>query len=97
MTQIHGGNSVHPISRWMEKKRHRHETDFIQLNISKCIGCFQCIEVCSKNIIHKISILMHKHAIIRNGGECAGCGKCVKVCNAGAISNIIHIQEGIYE
>lgn len=89
MTRTQTGNSVNPVSRRMEKKRHRHETVYIQLDTSKCTACFKCIEACSKNVIGKINILIHKHAIIRNGEECVGCGKCVKVCDAGAISSII--------
>lgn len=82
------GNSVHPVNRRMEKKTRRKKSDYIQLNTSKCTACFKCIEACSKKVIGKIDILIHKHAIIRNGEECVGCGKCIKVCDAGAISSI---------
>jgi len=79
------------------KKRHRQETSYIQLNTSECTACFKCIEACPKNVIGKINILIHKHAVIRNGEECTGCGRCVKVCDAGAISSIMQIRERIYE
>jgi NAD-dependent dihydropyrimidine dehydrogenase PreA subunit len=69
----------------MKNSRNKNETAYIQLNTSKCIGCFQCNEVCSKGVLGKINILIHKHALIRNGETCVGCGKCVKICNAGAI------------
>ncbi len=71
------------------KKSHRGETPYIQLDTSKCTACFKCVEVCSKNVIGKINIIIHKHAIIRKGGECTGCGRCVKVCDAGALTSLI--------
>ena len=89
MMQKQNRTSVNPNIRRLEKKRPGRETDYIQLNTSKCTACFKCIEACSKNVIGKINILIHKHAIIRNGEECVGCGKCLKVCNAGAISHMI--------
>ena len=97
MKRTQTGNSVHPLSRSTEKKRNKHETDYIQLNTSKCTACFKCIEACSKNVIGKINIIIHKHAIIRNGEECLGCGKCVKVCETGAIISKLQKQEALYE
>lgn len=88
MKFIHRGNYADPDGLRIEKKRGRHETAYVQLDTSKCTACFKCVEACSKNVIGKINILIHKHAIIRNGGECTGCGRCVKVCDAGALSII---------
>ncbi len=98
MRQIHGrGLPGTDKSGALVKKRHRQETLYIQLNTSECTACFKCIEACPKNVIGKINILIHKHAVIRNGEECTGCGRCVKVCDAGAISSIIQKKERKYE
>ncbi len=96
MKLINRGNSADSSVRSIEKKRNRHETAYIHLDTSKCIACFKCVEACSKNVIGKINILIHKHAIIRNGVECTGCGRCVKVCDAGALS-IRQKQQEIHE
>ncbi len=63
-----------------------HSTPYIQLDTHKCVGCFKCVEVCPKDVIGKVHILWHKHAIIRQPEKCIGCYKCVKVCEVSAIT-----------
>lgn len=61
-------------------------TAFVKLDTKKCEACWKCMNVCSNNVISRINLPWHKHAIFVNQSTCAGCIKCVKVCNAGAIS-----------
>lgn len=60
--------------------KHSHYTKFINMNTTSCIGCWDCITSCPKNVIAKVHFLWHKHAIIRNADNCIGCLNCIKVC-----------------
>jgi Fe-S-cluster-containing hydrogenase component 2 len=66
----------------------RSKNDFIQLNTRRCDGCWECIEACPKQVLGKIDVIWHRHAIIRNAEACNGCKKCVLVCESGAIDYI---------
>lgn len=67
-------------------KKPLHFTHYIALDTEKCTGCFQCVEVCQRNVIGKIKFLWHKHALILHGNDCIGCYKCVGVCKYKAIT-----------
>jgi uncharacterized Fe-S center protein len=58
---------------------------FVQLDTHKCQACWQCVHACRKNVLGKIVVLWHKHAVIRKGEDCVGCFKCVEVCHPGAL------------
>ncbi len=61
---------------------------FVGLDIKKCVACWKCIDVCSKNVIGRINLPWHKHAKFIHSSLCIGCMKCVKVCTANAIVNL---------
>jgi uncharacterized Fe-S center protein len=62
----------------------RSKTPFIQLNTRKCKACWKCIEDCPKQVINKIDLPWHKHAVIAEPGNCRGCMNCINVCQYGA-------------
>jgi 2-oxoglutarate ferredoxin oxidoreductase subunit delta len=61
-------------------------TKYIILDTSKCRACWECIESCPNNVINKIDLPWHKHAIVADPGKCTGCLKCVKTCQYQAYS-----------
>lgn len=85
MTEAYGKNNVHPLRNMRNHKRPINSTEFIVFSSADCRGCWNCIAVCPENVFGKINIIIHKHALIKNGGDCSGCGKCIKSCPAGAI------------
>jgi ferredoxin len=70
------------------------QTKFIELHTEKCTACWKCIANCKNNVIGKIDIIVHKHALIKNLENCTGCLKCVKTCESGAYSKK-GVQNGI--
>lgn len=72
--------------------RETTKTLFIQLETRKCIACWECIENCQKQVIGKVNLPWHKHALIVHPDDCSGCCKCAKVCESGAISAINKIK-----
>jgi len=66
--------------------RKHTETHFIKLDTRKCKACRKCIENCPEQIIGKIDLPWHKHAVIIEHNKCSGCLKCVDTCNYGAFS-----------
>ncbi|MFV0310335.1 MAG: DUF362 domain-containing protein [Dysgonomonas sp.] len=65
---------------------------YIELNTSRCIACWKCVDVCATQTIRKAIILWHKHIILRNPDNCSGCGKCIKTCQHGVICKIPKIK-----
>ncbi len=64
----------------------RYSTKFISIQTDKCLACWKCVEACPSEVIGKIDIIIHKHAVVDNRDECTGCRKCVKACECNAIS-----------
>ena len=49
------------------------------IDISKCIKCGNCVQVCPENhLIDRISMIFQ-------GSGCTECGKCVLTCPSGAL------------
>lgn len=67
------------------KKTKQTQTGNIQIDTQKCKACWECIEVCTNNVIGRINLPWHKHARIVNGENCTGCLKCVKACEFDAV------------
>jgi DNA-binding MarR family transcriptional regulator len=42
-------------------------------------------EVCRQEVIGKVNILVHKHAVFRKPGLCTGCRRCARTCENSAI------------
>lgn len=56
-------------------------TSFISaISTHDCIACWQCVEVCPRKVLGKVSFLWHKHVKVVSPDRCIGCGKCVNVC-----------------
>jgi 2-oxoglutarate ferredoxin oxidoreductase subunit delta len=70
--------------------RKHTRTPFIQLDTKKCKACWECIKICSNQVISKVDIPWHKHALIVEPDACTGCLKCVSICQYNAYS----ISEG---
>jgi len=60
----------------------------VQLNTSKCKACWKCIEACPRQVIGKVDLPWHKHALLINREFCCGCLNCIKSCSYGAYSKI---------
>ncbi|HVN49378.1 MAG TPA: 4Fe-4S dicluster domain-containing protein [Bacteroidota bacterium] len=66
---------------------HKHTlTPFVQLDTKKCKACWTCIENCSQQIINKVDLPWHKHALIVEPDACIGCLNCVNICPYNAYS-----------
>lgn len=63
-------------------------TAYIQLDTQKCKACWKCIEGCKKQVIGRIDLPWHKHALIVDPGNCSGCLNCVTACQYNALSGI---------
>ena len=70
--------------RYRESEHTR--TAFVNLDTRKCIACWMCIAKCLNNVIGRVNLPWHKHALIINGSNCTGCLKCLDVCESKAIS-----------
>jgi len=66
--------------------RRHARTLSVQLNTSKCKACWKCIEACPSQVIGKIDLPWHKHALLINPNFCCGCLNCIKNCLYGAYS-----------
>lgn len=66
----------------------KNDTKFISLNRSRCIACWECIDICPAHVIGKVNFLWHKHAVLKNITACIGCRKCIKVCTQQAFSEL---------
>lgn len=64
------------------------KTLFVKLDTKKCQACWKCLESCPTNVIGKIDLPCHKHAIIDHPDDCSGCLTCTEICPSGAISEI---------
>jgi 2-oxoglutarate ferredoxin oxidoreductase subunit delta len=58
----------------------------VLLDAGQCKACWKCLDVCPQQIIGKINIIVHKHAVMRKKEQCISCLKCVDICSYGAFS-----------
>jgi 2-oxoglutarate ferredoxin oxidoreductase subunit delta len=63
-------------------------TKYIQLDTRKCEACWKCMDACPNNVIERVNLPWHKHALLINRDQCTGCVKCVKACEYDAITKI---------
>jgi len=73
------------------RKRDNLKTPFVQINSCKCIGCWECINICPNNVIDKsflfiANTLINEQVLIYNARKCTGCFKCLHACTNDAIS-----------
>ena len=70
-------------------KRHMR-TEHLDIDISKCIACKKCIEVCENQVLKvvgfKFLFFEHRHIKIVHPEECIGCLLCLKACDENAIA-----------
>jgi ferredoxin len=64
---------------------HLRETKYIRLLPRQCQGCWQCVEVCPKDVLVKKDRTRRHHVHVRNADACTGCRKCVRACEFNAI------------
>ncbi len=70
------------------KVKSRTRTAAVRIDVKKCIGCWDCIVSCPKEVIAKVGFLWHKHIIIKKPEACIGCYKCIKACNHGVFKQL---------
>ncbi len=68
---------------WCSNPESKEPVPEIMYNKEICLGCGQCIGVCSQN-----AIIMHNSDISINRSRCTLCGECVKHCASNALSMI---------
>lgn len=69
-------------------RRENTRTSHVQLDTGKCKACWKCLEDCPNQVIGKVDLPWHKHALIINPDKCTGCLKCIKACSYHAFSEI---------
>lgn len=75
----------------METRRNNHgqaNTNYIVLDTRKCEACWKCMEICTNNVIGRVNLPWHKHALIIQRDNCTGCSKCIKACDFNAITKV---------
>lgn len=68
--------------------RRQARTKYVQLDTTKCEACWKCMEVCPNNVIERVNLPWHKHALIIKSDNCTGCSKCIKACEFDAITKV---------
>lgn len=53
-----------------------------EVDVEKCIGCGNCVEVCPVDVYK----LQDGKSFVVNADECLGCESCVEACEKEAIS-----------
>jgi NAD-dependent dihydropyrimidine dehydrogenase PreA subunit len=53
-----------------------------EIDIEKCIGCGECVEVCPTEVYE----LIDEKSVPVNADECLGCESCIEVCEQDAIT-----------
>lgn len=66
--------------------RKHTRTLFVQLDTQKCKACWICIKNCPSQIINKLDLPWHKHALIVKPDACTGCLSCINICQHDAYS-----------
>jgi len=66
--------------------REHTRTPFVQLDTKKCKACWKCVGNCPGEVIDKVDLPWHKHALIAEPGACTGCLSCIDICPFGAYS-----------
>lgn len=66
--------------------REHTRTPFVKLDTGVCKACWLCIDVCSNQVIGKVDLPWHKHALISRPDACTGCLNCVSICEYNAYS-----------
>ncbi|HAN19112.1 MAG: hypothetical protein A2X13_02540 [Bacteroidetes bacterium GWC2_33_15] len=66
--------------------REHTRTSHVQIDTRKCKACWKCLDNCPNQVITKVDLPWHKHALIAEPGKCTGCLKCIEVCEYGAYS-----------
>lgn len=42
-----------------------HCTPYLVLYTRKCIGCWQCLAVCSRQVLGSVRFLWHRHVVVK--------------------------------
>jgi len=66
--------------------RENARSPFVNLNTKKCKACWKCLDECPNNVIGRVNLPWHKHALVLESEKCIGCFKCVKACSFGAFT-----------
>lgn len=76
--------------------RKNTRTQFIRLDTKKCKTCWICIKNCTNQVIGKVDLSFHKHALIVRQDACTGCFNCLTVCQFNAYSKIDRAKQETY-
>ncbi|WP_081468448.1 4Fe-4S binding protein [Desulfosporosinus orientis] len=59
----------------------------MSINVRQCIGCWQCLSACPKDVLGKIHFFAHRNVRLNHPENCKGCLACQKVCPRHAITS----------
>ena len=77
VTRCHGGRGDHRGHRGLQK------TEYLNLDVSRCVACGKCVEACLSEVLEVRGIkflVNHKHVHVVKPEACIGCLACLKVC-----------------
>jgi len=67
----------------VELGSHKARLHYPHVDLSRCMGCGLCAEVCPEEGVLEI---LHGQAVVVHGARCVGHGRCAEVCPVGAIA-----------
>ena len=63
-------------------------TKYIEVRTRSCEACWDCLDVCSNQVLGKLEMGPHRHIRITASENCKGCKKCVQACPYHAIEYV---------
>jgi 2-oxoglutarate ferredoxin oxidoreductase subunit delta len=70
----------------LSEKLKKVYTGQVWANTDNCKACWECVNVCPKQVIGQTGFLWHKHIVFKQSENCIGCKKCIQACPHGVFS-----------
>jgi len=75
--------------------REHTQTAYVKIDMRKCEACWKCLGSCPSQVIDKIDLPWHKHALIIKQDACTGCMNCFNICQNGAYSVVDGVKQEV--